>query len=86
MKKPVIIIRSHHIGFAFGFVVMLFAAQGVKHTFTPATQLEPIEQQVGQFVPLPEFNMPNHRVQSSKEYAAFLDGLQDNIDGGKNGH
>lgn len=62
MKKPVIIIRSHHIGFAFGFVVMLFAAQGVKHTFAPTieSQRVPIEQEVGQFVPLPEFKLAKH--------------------------
>jgi hypothetical protein len=55
MKKPVIIIRSHHIGFMFGFAIMSFAAIGVKHTVAPKPQH--IEQEVGQFVPLPEFQL-----------------------------
>lgn len=80
-KKPVIIIRSHHIGFLFGFTVMAFAAVGVKETVKPI--LTPTEQVTGEFAELPAFNLPNHKVQTSKEYAAFLDGLQDNIDGGK---
>lgn len=81
MKKPVIIIRSHHIGFMFGFAVMSFAAIGVKHTVMP----EPvaIKQKTGEFAELPAFQLPNHKVQTSKEYAAFMDELQDNIDGGK---
>ena len=81
MKKPVIIIRSHHIGFMFGFAIMSFAAIGVKHTVAPNPQH--IEQSTGEFAELPEFQLPNHRVQTSKEYAAFMDELQDNIDGGK---
>lgn len=84
MKKPVIIIRSHHIGFMFGFAIMSFAAIGVKETVMP----EPVavEQKTGEFAELPAFQLPNHRVQTSKEYAAFMDELQDNIDGGKNGN
>lgn len=76
-----IVIRGSHIGFMFGFAIMSFAAVGVKETVKPI--LTPTEQVTGEFAQLPAFNLPNHKVQTSKEYAAFMDELQDNIDGGK---
>ncbi len=59
MKKPVIIIRSHHIGFMFGFAVMCFAAIGVKETVAPRAGFSPSYQEAGRLAPLPEFALAN---------------------------
>jgi hypothetical protein len=66
MKQPVIIIRSHHIGFMFGFAVMCFAAIGVKETVTP----EPQYQEAGHIVPLPEFKLAKSIDESEKFWLA----------------
>lgn len=43
-----------------------------------------IEQKTEQYAArLPEFQMSNHKVQTSEEYAAFMAKLEENIDEGK---